>query len=327
MAKILLLTLALFALSALLTFGLARSLKAKLDNVGKRYRLSTLAGCLLSSIAWAILFLSGLRSAAFLVFAGGLAGAFCGGLWVTAAEMSLWENNSPPSVSVRQAVFRQHVAVIGQPPITPLAKRCFDIFLAATGLLLSSPVWLLSMFFIWFEDPGPILFVKNSVGRGGVNFHQYKFRTMVREAEQITGPVLASQQDERVLAVGRLLRKTALDELPQLLNILKGEMSFVGPRPQRTVLVQGYLQHMPEYAWRHSVLPGLAGLAQVVGDYYLTPRQKLRFDRLYIEHTSLGFDIKLLALAFLIAFWYRWRRGWNGRLPRRLVRLGARFPF
>ena len=93
-------------------------------------------------------------------------------------------------------------------------------------------------------------------------------------------------------------------------------MSFVGPRPQRTVLVYDYLQSMPEYADRHCVSPGLAGLAQVAGDYFLSPRQKLRFDRLYIAHRSLRFNLKLFYLAILITFWYRWQPGWNGRLPR-----------
>ena len=146
---------------------------------------------------------------------------------------------------------------------------------------------------------------------------------MVHGAEDTTGPVLASEEDERVLGIGRLLRKTALDELPQLLNILRGEMSFVGPRPQRTVLVQSYLREIPEYAQRHRVLPGLSGLAQVAGDYYLTPRQKLRFDRLYIEYTGLGFDLKLITLAFLITFWFRWQKDWDGRLPRSWLRFGS----
>jgi hypothetical protein len=101
-------------------------------------------------------------------------------------------------------------------------------------------------------------------------------------------------------------------------------MSFVGPRPQRTVLVREYLDTIPEYAVRHRVLPGLAGLAQVAGDYYLTPRQKLRFDRLYIRYIGLGFDLKLILLAFLITFWFRWQKGWNGRLPRRLIRVGSK---
>jgi lipopolysaccharide/colanic/teichoic acid biosynthesis glycosyltransferase len=243
-------------------------------------------------------------------------GAFMGGLLATGYNDCLWEDNSPPSEQVKQAVYRRHQALLGELPQTPTSKRLFDICLSAAGLVVSLPVWLLGAFLVWLEDPGPLLFVKNSVGKGGINFHQFKFRTMVLGAEAETGPVMASEEDERVLRVGRLLRKTALDELPQLLNILRGEMSFVGPRPQRTVLVQGYLDALPEYAERHRVLPGLAGLAQVAGDYYLTPRQKLRFDRLYIRHSGLGFDLKLIWLAFMLAFWLRWQKGWDGRLPR-----------
>jgi lipopolysaccharide/colanic/teichoic acid biosynthesis glycosyltransferase len=224
---------------------------------------------------------------------------------------------------VRGEVHQWHLETIGLPDKTPFGKRAFDVGLASFGLLIAFPIWLISAFLVWIEDPGPLLFVKNSVGRGGLNFHQYKFRTMVSGAETHTGPTLASESDERVLVVGRVLRKTALDELPQLVNILLGEMSFVGPRPQRTVLVHDYLQRMSEYAERHRIAPGLAGLAQVAGDYYLTPRQKLRFDRLYIRHASLGFDLKLILLAFTIAFWYRWQKDWNGRLPRRLMRWGS----
>jgi lipopolysaccharide/colanic/teichoic acid biosynthesis glycosyltransferase len=251
-----------------------------------------------------------------------IGGAFLGCLVATRLNEGIWENNSPPSQHIEEEVLRRHQAVIGAPAPTPWFKRLFDFSIALSGLLLSAPVWFISLFLIWFESPGPLLFVKNSVGKGGVNFHQFKLRTMVRGAEDSTGPILASQTDERVLLVGRVLRKTALDELPQLLNILNGEMSFVGPRPQRTVLVHGYLEQMPEYAQRHRVLPGLSGLAQVAGDYYLTPRQKLRFDRLYIQHASLGFDLKLLFLAFLITFWYRWQKNWDGRLPRKLMRFG-----
>jgi lipopolysaccharide/colanic/teichoic acid biosynthesis glycosyltransferase len=222
---------------------------------------------------------------------------------------------------VQGEVYQCHLEVIGRPEGEPWLKRAFDISLALAGIVLSAPVWLVSALLIWIEDPGPVLFVKNSVGKGGVNFHQLKLRTMVRGAESGTGPVPAREEDERVLLIGRFLRKTALDELPQLINILRGEMSFVGPRPQRTVLVHGYLQEMPEYAERHRVLPGLAGLAQVAGDYYLTPRQKLRFDRLYIRHRSLGFDLKLIFMAFAIAFWFRWQAGWKGRLPRSWFRM------
>jgi lipopolysaccharide/colanic/teichoic acid biosynthesis glycosyltransferase len=248
-----------------------------------------------------------------------IGGAFVGALLVTMRVSPLWENNSPPSSEIQQSVVQIHRKILPQHTPIPLWKRFFDLIVAASALLVLSPVWLIVSFLIWFDDPGPLLFIKNSVGKGGVTFHQYKFRTMVQGAEEATGPILASIQDERVLHFGRLLRKSHLDELPQLVNILKGDMSFVGPRPQRTVLVYNYLQNMPEYAERHRVLPGIAGLAQVAGTYYLTPRQKLRFDRLYIRHLSLGFDLKLLCLACLIAFWYRWQTDWKGRLPRGLL--------
>jgi lipopolysaccharide/colanic/teichoic acid biosynthesis glycosyltransferase len=139
---------------------------------------------------------------------------------------------------------------------------------------------------------------------------------MVRGAEVKTGPIMASEGDLRSIKVGRFLRKTALDELPQLINILRGDMSFVGPRPQRTVLVYKYLQTMPEFAERHRVLPGLAGLAQVAGHYYITPRQKLRYDRIYSRHASLGFDLKLILLAFGLVFYLRWKPGGADRIPR-----------
>jgi lipopolysaccharide/colanic/teichoic acid biosynthesis glycosyltransferase len=145
---------------------------------------------------------------------------------------------------------------------------------------------------------------------------------MVHGAEVESGPIWSEKSDPRVLRSGALLRKTALDELPQLVNILAGQMSIVGPRPQRTVLVAEYLRELPTYADRHRLPPGLAGLAQVAGHYYITPRQKLRFDRLYLEHAGLGFDLKLLAIAFAVVFWLRWRPGWNGRLPRAWLHTG-----
>ncbi|HEC62485.1 MAG TPA: sugar transferase [bacterium] len=253
-----------------------------------------------------------------------LVGAYLGGLLATSLNEGLWENNSPPSEHIQAEVHQRHLEYIGLPGAERASKRLFDFCLAILGLVIFTPLWLLGSFLVWIENPGPILFVKNSVGKGGRNIYQFKFRTMVLGAEEHTGPVLADEQDDRVLMIGRFLRKTALDELPQLINILRGEMSFVGPRPQRTVLVHGYLERIPEYAERHSVLPGLSGLAQVAGDYYLTPRQKLRLDRLYIRYSGLGFDLKLLFLAFLITFWFRWQKGWNGRLPRKMLRFGSR---
>jgi lipopolysaccharide/colanic/teichoic acid biosynthesis glycosyltransferase len=313
----------LVVLTAALSMAFERSLVSLQLSLRWRYRSAFLASIAVFLGIWLLQWL--VFSFAFsiwwfilIIFAD-----FLGCILATHFNEGLWENNSPPSQEVTQDVYQQHLGLIGQPDSIPPLKRSFDILLAFFGLLVSLPVWFLGIFIIWLEDPGPLLFVKNSVGRGGMNFHQYKLRTMVRGAEDATGPVLASEKDERVLGMGFLLRKTALDELPQLLNILLGEMSFVGPRPQRTVLVQGYLRDLPAYAQRHRVLPGLAGLAQVVGDYYLTPIQKLRFDRLYIKYTSLGFDLKLILLAFMITFWYRWQKDWDGRLPRRLLRLGS----
>ena len=311
-------------LSGLLTMALERSLGYLSLSISWRYRLAFLGSIGVFLVFWLGYWL-GLAETikpGWLVVV--VLGAFFGGILATSLNERLWENNSPPSERLLQDVYRRHQEVIGSGDTTPRMKRAFDLVLATAGLLLLLPVWFLCIFLIWIMDPGPLLFVKNSVGRGGMNFHQYKLRTMVHGAEDTTGPVLAREEDERVLGIGRFLRKTALDELPQLLNILRGEMSFVGPRPQRTVLVQGYLREMPEYAQRHRVLPGLSGLAQVAGDYYLTPRQKLRFDRLYIEYTSLGFDLKLITLAFLITFWFRWQKDWDGRLPRSWLRFGSR---
>ncbi|MFZ5809847.1 MAG: sugar transferase [Chloroflexota bacterium] len=246
----------------------------------------------------------------------GWLGSYSGALAATATETPLSEENFPPTLEIQNEVLERHrERMAGLAPL-PGWKRVIDLSILVLTLPLTLPLGILLSFLIWFEDPGPILFVKNSVGRGGRNFRQLKFRTMQPGAENESGPVLAQTDDPRILWVGKLYRKTALDELPQLLNILLGEMSFVGPRPQRTVLVRKYLEELPQYVDRHSFPPGLAGLAQVAGDYYLTPLQKLRFDRLYIQHASLGFDLRLLLAACLVTFVYRWKKEWNGRLPR-----------
>jgi len=254
------------------------------------------------------------------------AGAFAGGLAATWRNGGLWEDNSSPPQDVVRFVYAAHQARRPSDIPTPPGKRLLDLAAATAGLILLSPLALAVCWLMWIEDPGPLFFVKNSVGRGGRSFRQWKLRTMVRGAEAESGPVWAEKDDERVLKVGSVLRKTALDELPQLVNILAGQMCVVGPRPQRTVLVAEYLRRIPAYADRHRLPPGLAGLAQVAGHYYITPRQKLRFDRLYLEHAGLGFDLRLLLIAFAVVFWLRWRPGWHGRLPRAWLhgRAGAR---
>lgn len=233
-------------------------------------------------------------------------GGFFGSFIASNLEMRWWENNAPPSAQIERQVLEYHQRFMG--PIARLSfpKRLFDICFSLTALLLSLPVWAIVIILIWWEDPGPILFVKNSVGRGGRNFKQLKFRSMILYAEKETGPISGYENDERVLFFGKFLRKTALDEVPQLINILVGDMSTVGPRPQRTVLVHGYLQELPEYALRHRVRPGLAGLAQVVDTYDISPEEKLAWDLQYIEKANLWLDIKLLFSAFYLVFALRW---------------------
>ncbi len=237
-------------------------------------------------------------------------GGFIGSFVASNQEMRWWENNAPPSPEVEKAVLEAHRDYLTPKTNRMPGKRLFDITFAILALLLSLPIWLLVIALIWWEDPGPILFVKNAVGRGGRNFKQLKFRSMVFQAEGDRGPIPITgyENDERVLLFGKFLRKTALDEVPQLINILAGDMSAVGPRPQRTVLVHGYLKEMPAYARRHQVRPGLAGLAQVVDTYDISPAKKLAWDLVYIKKSNLWLDLKLLIFAFYLVFALRWSR-------------------
>jgi len=238
-----------------------------------------------------------------------IVGALAGMLATTWRTTGLIELNSPPSEYMRNEVIGKHEILLGSPSHGSLAKRVFDVSLSLAGLVLSFPLWLLLSLAIWLEDPGPFLFAKVCVTKGGKAFKQLKFRSMVKEAEKKTGPVLATEADPRMTYIGRFMRKTAMDELPQLLNILKGDMSFVGPRPQRMVLVHKYLEEMPGYALRHALRPGLTGIAQVHSHYYITPRQKLRYDLIYIRKRSFWLDLKLIFLSF----WVTLRGKWESR--------------
>jgi lipopolysaccharide/colanic/teichoic acid biosynthesis glycosyltransferase len=186
------------------------------------------------------------------------------------------------------------------------AKRCADVVVAATGLVISAPLWAIICAAIMLDDGRPLFFFKHCVGLRGRTFRQVKFRSMIRDAERDTGPALSWEHDPRITRVGSLLRKTALDELPQLLNILAGHMSFVGPRPQRAVLVERYLRDIPDYALRHLVRPGLTGLAQVRGRYHTPPRRKLRYDLLYVRSAGLALDLKLFLASFGITAKGKW---------------------
>jgi lipopolysaccharide/colanic/teichoic acid biosynthesis glycosyltransferase len=312
-----------FLLVSLIALSLQQSFRAVHLSTQNSLRAGFLGAWLATLLPTLYLWKTSLPLAIWGVMLGFLA-AFCGALLATARITSLWEENLPPSAEAQQRVMQQHRLFLGEECATPRWKRVLDVSLCLCSALVTLPLILLIAFGIWLEDPGAIFFVKNSVGKWGRNFRQLKFRTMILGAEEGKGPTLARENDPRTLHFGRLLRKTALDELPQLWNILRGEMSFVGPRPQRTALVDTYLQSLPQYVERHRLPPGLSGLAQVAGSYYLTPLQKLRFDRVYIRHASFGYDLRLLAAAFALTFYYRWKPGWDGRLPRRWLHAAKR---
>jgi lipopolysaccharide/colanic/teichoic acid biosynthesis glycosyltransferase len=187
-------------------------------------------------------------------------------------------------------------------------KRLFDICLAGIGLILSSPLWAITSALVKVEDGGPVFYAQERVGRKGVTFKALKFRSMIADAERLTGAVWAAENDPRVTRVGRLLRATAMDELPQLWNIFKGDMTFVGPRAERPELVEQFARNVSNYRARFAVRPGLTGLAQVYGQYDTPPQHKLKYDRLYIRSSSLRLDLKLIILSFLITFRGRWER-------------------
>ncbi len=188
----------------------------------------------------------------------------------------------------------------------PLLKRIIDLVLSGLGLFMSAPLWMISSLAIRLEDGGPIFYRQIRLGEGGGAFHVLKFRSMVMDAERRSGPVWASESDHRVTRVGRILRATALDELPQLWNIFKGDMSFVGPRPERPEFVYRFRQEIGGYDERFRVRPGLTGMAQIYGQYDTPPRDKLRYDLLYIKNQSAWLDLKLIALSFWITFRGKW---------------------
>ncbi len=204
-----------------------------------------------------------------------------------------------------------------------MIKRGFDVALSGAGLIVSAPLWLLIAAAIKLEDGGPVFFPQERVGLHGRVFRALKFRSMVPDAERRSGPVQAAEDDPRVTRVGRVLRATAMDELPQLWNILVGDMSFVGPRPLRPgeIEVAGdgrlvALDRVPGYAERHRIRPGLTGIAQVFAPRDLPRAAKFRLDRLYASRASLWLDLKLVVLSFWITGRGEWERRDRASLAR-----------
>jgi exopolysaccharide biosynthesis polyprenyl glycosylphosphotransferase len=176
-----------------------------------------------------------------------------------------------------------------------VTKRLFDTALAFLLLVPAIPVMLLVALAVRLTSRGPVIYRQTRVGRGGQPFTILKFRTMHPEAESDTGPVLATENDPRVTLTGRVLRGTRLDELPQLINVLRGDMSFVGPRPERPEFVKDYQLDIEGYAERFRVRPGLTGYAQVNGEYHTSATTKLKYDLAYIHNRSLWLDLRILS--------------------------------
>lgn len=192
-------------------------------------------------------------------------------------------------------------------------KRLFDMLVSGAGLLVFAPIAALIAAAIKIEDGGPVLFVQERVGKDCRVFPAFKFRSMVVDAEKHTGAIQAVANDPRVTRVGRLLRSTAFDELPQLWNIFRGDMSIVGPRPLRpgeadTTAdgIQLPLSAIPGYEARHRVRPGLTGIAQVYAPRDLPRTGKFRYDLLYIRRAGLGLDLRLILQSFWITARGRW---------------------
>ena len=184
-----------------------------------------------------------------------------------------------------------------------IVKRCIDVSGALVLLILASPFMLITAIAIKLYDGGPILYKQVRCTLDQREFYIMKFRSMRTDAEKDGVARLAQKNDDRITPVGKIIRKCRIDELPQLVNILKGDMSFIGPRPERPEIIAQYLEVMPEFAYRMKVKAGLAGFAQVYGKYNTSPYDKLKLDLTYIENYSIMLDIKLMLLTLKILFW------------------------
>ncbi len=183
-----------------------------------------------------------------------------------------------------------------------IIKRLLDISLSTLALIITSPLMVGIAIAIKLEDHGPVFYKQKRLTLNDREFNILKFRSMIVDAEEVTGEVLAGEADPRITKVGKFIRATRLDELPQILNILLGDMSIVGPRPERKCFIEEYCTQMPEFAYRTRVKGGLTGYAQVYGKYNTIPYDKLRFDLMYIENYSLLLDLKLMLLTLRILF-------------------------
>lgn len=184
-----------------------------------------------------------------------------------------------------------------------VVKRAMDIVGSLFGIIITSPVLLLIAALVKLTSPGPVIFRQERVGMHNEPFYMYKFRSMEQQTEEDEKKAWTVRNDPRVTSVGKILRKTSLDELPQLFNILKGDMSLVGPRPERPLFVEKFKEEIPRYMIKHQVRPGLTGWAQINGYRGDTSiKKRVEYDLYYIENWTLGFDIKIIILTFFTGF-------------------------
>ena len=197
-----------------------------------------------------------------------------------------------------------------------MAKRALDIAFGGFGLIVSAPLWLVIAAAVKLHDGGPVFYGQPRLGQRGRIFQVWKFRSMRPDAERETGPLQAAENDPRVTPVGRVLRATAMDELPQLWNIFCGDMSVVGPRALRPGEIDSEsggevvpADAVDGFAERCAVRPGLTGLAQLYAPRDVSRRSKFRYDRLYVRRQSFALDLRLIA----VSFWISLRGSWEGR--------------
>ncbi len=200
-----------------------------------------------------------------------------------------------------------------------LIKRIFDIIASAVAIIISAPIMLVVAILIKKDDGGSILYKQERITENYRPFKVLKFRTMVENAEEISGATLSTKDDPRITKIGKKLRSLRFDELPQLFNIFIGDMSFVGPRPERDVFIQEYVKEVPEFVYRLNVKAGLTGLAQVRGKYNTTPQDKLKMDLLYINNFTFLNDIKICFLTLKVMFTKESTEGIDGEVNNKEV--------
>ena len=183
-----------------------------------------------------------------------------------------------------------------------LLKRTLDVLLSLIAMVLLSPIFLLLCILVYFSSPGSIFYRQIRVGERGIHYQIYKFRSMYENSERDTGPIWASLDDKRITKVGKVIRRFHLDEIPQFFNVLIGDMSIVGPRPERPEIIEKIMKEIPDYLSRTKMKPGITGWAQLNGTYDNNIDDvsiKLQNDCYYIENFSLSFDIKILFLTLI----------------------------